>query len=165
MAALPGAPSSIADYGLPAAGFADYLVGVVDPTTDQSAAAYNTSASDLALMTQTPIKAMAIVAMAGVAVPTLVSHAAMWGNAPGVAPVLARVGVGINTITWAATQLDALQIARTLNFIQSWGEIDSASFLGFARAVRTGPNVVTIYTYSTAFAAADITGNVKVFVI
>ena len=165
MAALPGAPSSIADYGLPTAGFSDYLVGIVDPTTDQPAAAFNTSASDLALLTQTPIKAYATIALAGVATPTLVSHNAMWGNAPGVAPVIARTGVGVNTITWAATQLDALSNVRTLNFAIAWGDIDSATFLGFARVVRTGPNVVTVYAFSTAFVAADLTGNVKAFVI
>ncbi|GAC1540151.1 MAG: hypothetical protein NVS3B10_30310 [Polyangiales bacterium] len=163
--ALPGNPSSIADYGLPPAGFVDYLVAAVDPTTDQPAAAYNQSAADVASMTQTPVKAWAVVALAGAGAPTLVSHNAMWGNAPGVAPTVARSSAGVWTVTWAATQTDPLAVVRTLNFTMAHGGFDGAALPGLVNVSKTGPNVVTIYGFGfTGTAATDLTGNVKVFV-
>lgn len=161
---LPATPSSVADYGVPSVGFRDYIVGVVDPTTDQSAASANKAFADIAQMSQTRVTARVKLAVAGAVTPTVVTHNALWGNAGGVVPVILRTGVGVATITWTAAQVDPYGSSVAINLIDAFAELDNAAFTGFARAVVTAPNVVTLYQFSTAFVAADLTGvNVKVF--
>lgn len=165
---LPGNPSSLADYAIAPTGVANYLVGPVDPTTDWDAAGANKMISDAAQMTQTAIRAIVAMTLNGTSAPVLVSHAAMWGNAPGVAPTLAYGGsTGVYTATWAANQVDAFGNAIALNFRYALHPtVTDAAFGGIVRAARTAPNVVTLYSFNSSGAATTLTGvNIVVAVI
>lgn len=156
--ALPATSSDISTYGLPSGGFVDYQgLGVVDPTTDQGAAQFNVSAADLAQLTRLGGRAWCQITTSATT-PTLVKHNAMWGNGGGVAPVIARSGAGIFTVTFPATVTDPLGNSVTINLQDAHASIVGSSLAGFVQCAVTAANVVTVYTFTTGFAVNDIAG-------
>lgn len=151
--------SSIADYGVPAGGFQDGEgIAVVDPTTDQSGAAASAAFCDVAQMTRTADRCWArFVAGASPALAATNPHEAMWGNSAGVAPVVAHIATGQWTVTWPATVTDQLGNSHNVNLRKARVTVEGST-LGFAQCSVTSPNVVTVYGFSTAFAANDLTG-------
>lgn len=102
---------------------------IEDPTTDLGDVALNNALCSTAMMTHTAIRAWAL--FTGVAytsgtvavVPD--DHNAMWGSSSAVRPTVGETAAGIYTLTWAASQLDELGVAHTLNirvpFCQVYG--------------------------------------------
>lgn len=162
---LPQSPSGPDTYGVPndGVGFRNYQgLGVVDPTTDQDASAGNQELIDLACLTRTGILAR-VTFTTDAATPTLVSHQAQYGNGGGVAPVVARTGLGTFTITLPASVTDYLGRTRTIAIGRAWAQIEGSTARWPAQT-SSAANVVTVYTFSTAPAANDIAGtNVTVF--
>lgn len=132
---------------------------VVDPTTDLSAAQYNTLSASVASMTATcPVAWFRFVTSA--TTPTLAaskSNNAAWGNGVGVRPVLARSGAGIFTATFPTTITDGVGTVQTVNLGRALPTIEGAT-LGFVQALVTSANVVTVYTFNTSFATNDLVG-------
>lgn len=137
--------NSLASYG---GALNDYRP-VTDPTTDRPAAAANQAYADCAAMTATADRAWCeFTAAATTGAMVLVAHNALWGNAAGVAPTLARTTTGTFTITWPATVTDALSNIHTLNIRASGGNSRSATVGYTINCVPTSGNVVTVYIFS-----------------
>jgi len=147
--------SSIGDYGMPVS---DYVVGVTNAATDQPASGGDQQANDTAMMTRTACKALVQFLTAGASAPTLVAHEAQWGV--GVAPVLARTGVGVYTVTWPASVTDQLGVAQAPNlrfaFPSTSGATAGTIIVG---AYMSAPNVATVTLRdSTTGTAGDSSG-------
>lgn len=132
---------------------------VEDPTTDRDALAANIAYADCAAMTQTAVRAWARF-VTSATVPTLAvpfPNDATWPNVFANLPVLTRSAVGVFLLTWPTTVIDALGATQTLNFRGCGApNLEGAALAGFANATVTAANVVTVRTFSTAFAASDI---------
>lgn len=150
---------AVQTYGGPFANSAP----VVDPTTDQDAAAYNAHAASTAAMTATCGQAWARFVTAAttgaMALAASNSNNAAWGNAPAQRPTLARSALGVFTVTWPTTIVDGVGVTQTVNLRRVASVlIEGATLSGFAQAAVTSGNVVTVYTFTTAFAASDLVG-------
>lgn len=159
---LPASPSDVTTFGMPTTptiGFVNYGgIPVTDPTTDQDAAAYNQLLADVAQMTRTAPRAIAqFVTAASTGAMSLVSHQAMWGSAPAVAPALARSAGGIFTVAWPTTVTDPLGITQTLNLKYGIGCITGATYQQAPQVVISSANVATVNTFSGG-TANDIVG-------
>jgi hypothetical protein len=148
-----------AAYGMPTGGFQDGEgLAVVDPTTDQSAAAASVALNDTAQMTHTADRAwVRFTAGASPAVLATNGHDAMWGSLSGVKPVPVKTATGTWTLTWPATVVDQLGNTHTVNLRKARAFVEG-SVLKFVQCVRTSPNVITVYGFTTAFAADDLAG-------
>lgn len=137
---------------------------VPDPTVERSAAQDNQIAANGIMATRTITRAF--VAFTGGATPALVEHDALWGTGSGVAPVVAHVGTGHYTITWPATVTDALGVAQSINLRRAWASYESATDYMLPSAIRTAPNVVTVYVQAGGPPAlSDIGATFNVFVV
>ena len=134
---------------------------VEDPTTDRDALAANQAYASCAAMTQTAVRAW-VRFVTSATTPTLAvsfPNDAVWPNVFANLPVLTRSAVGVFLLTWPTTVIDALGVTQTLNFRGCYDpNIEGATLAGFANATVTAANVVTVRTFSTAFAASDIVG-------
>ena len=157
MSGLPGI-DSLATFGGALVNYAP----VEDPTTDRDATMANQAYADTAAMTQTAIRAWVRFVTSATA-PTLATtfpNDATWPNVFANLPVSTRSAVGVFLLTWPATVIDALGTVQPLNFRGcSDPNIEGATLAGFANATVTAPNVVTVRTFSTAFAASDLAGS------
>ena len=137
-----------------------------DPTTDEDAGIRNQYVANVAMMTLTAVRALALFTPAATTgTMALVSHAANWGNSATVAPVLNRVAAGVYTLTWPATVIDALGLSHTTNFRFVTCNVRGSGTPWIYNAAITSANVVTVWTYSSAGAATDpATTNVDVVV-
>jgi|GEM_PF-2208077 len=131
---------------------------VVDPETEVSATYLNRMTTQLAASAYTQHRAWARVSVTAT-VPTLEDHAAVWGDTPAVAPVVARTSAGIFTLTWP-TSVDDLQAtpeAHSVNIRAVVGHsIDGASAL-VPRWTITSANVLTVTIHNLSAAATDPT--------
>ena len=156
---LPSVDNFITTYG---GALVDYAP-CEDPSTDRPAAAANQWYADTAAMTQTPFRALVRLQKAGVGYSitspdqpalsgTTFQQAAVWCDGSGVIPfasfpVVAKLGVGVYTVTWPATVTDALGAVQTLNFraaIKPSIEYSGVGSLGHANATVTAPNQLTV---------------------
>lgn len=146
-------------YGLPTGGFQNGEgLAVVDPTTDQDAAAASAALNDTAQMTHTADRAWArFTAGASPAIVNTNGHDAMWGSLSGVKPVPAHTGTGTWTLTWPATVQDQLGNSHSVNFRKARVSVEGST-LAFVQWEVTAPNVITVYGFATSFAANDLTG-------
>lgn len=152
------------NYAMPAGGFVDYLP-VTDPTTDQTsggqtgAPGANQWMCSTASMTHTSRRAWARF-LGNATTPTLAvsnGHDAHWGSSSPVKPTLVRSAVGIYTVTWPATVTDALGVSHTVNL--RWSKACAeGSTLFLVQTSVTAANIVTVYVFTTAFAASDAVG-------
>ena len=148
---LPDVDDFTATYGGPKADYAPSE----DPTTDESAAVRNQYAANVAMMTATvPRGRFRFTAAVTSGAMVLVSHNAVWGNAPGVAPALARFATGIFTATLPVSVNDALGVAHTVNIMLATVNSRSAGVAYFHDA-STAANVITIYIQLGSTAAAN----------
>lgn len=162
---LPNRDSLSTFGGTLGAGYADFASSL-DPTTDMPASAGNQLLSDVAMMTRTAVRAWVRFAPAGVGTVILVAHYALWGNASGVAPVLAYGGsTGIYTITWPATVQDDITVTsaagyvgpQALNLLATHGQCESPSALWNVQGSVSG-NVGTYALYNSSGALAGPSG-------
>lgn len=119
---------------------------VPDPTVERAANHDNIIAANAVSATRTLTRAFASFTLG--TTPALVQHDAVWGTGSGVAPVVARTGTGVWTITWPATVNDALGVSQAVNLRGPWvsyGGLGTTTFL-LASVERTAPNVLTVYT-------------------
>ena len=147
----------IDDYNATFGGSKVNYAPVEDVTTDEDAAVRNAYVADVAMMTPTAIRGW-VRFTASATAPVLVAHNANWGTGAGVAPVLARTGVGVFTITVPATVTDPLGNTHTVNLRDAWVNARGAATFLFCGAVVTSANVITVYIGSAAGAASDAAG-------
>jgi len=149
----PG-PTSLAQYG---GALANYQgIGIVDPTTDTDASAFNQLKTDVAMMSLTvPVVRVLLTGTGAGGTPTLTLHSAQWGAIPAVAPVVARTSAGVYTLTWATTYLDQLGVSRpvALQYLDAPHVRFAATALA-ARAAITAANVITLYTLAADLVTA-----------
>jgi hypothetical protein len=131
---LPGS-ATLSTYG---GAKQDYLAGVTDELTDRGAAEANQAYADIAGATHTIGRAYVRFRLNAAADPTLLLHDAVWGNAPGVAPVLDWVSTGRIKITWPQTVTDELGVEHTVAFRDGWASKRSVS------ATKVHPTVVPL---------------------
>jgi hypothetical protein len=148
---------ALSSYG---GGLYDYSP-VIDPTRDRPAAGANAGYAAAAGMTHTAVRAWVRMTLNGTATPVLVAHDAIWGNAVGVAPVLARTGVGVETITWPANVQDEIPVGvpgytgpLPLNLRSGFGNARGAT-LFTVTVTMTSANVATVRIWNSSGAAAD----------
>lgn len=138
---------------------------VANPLTDEDAAHRNIAFADAVMATRTLTRSWAKIVTVNGAAPTLSAHNAVWGNSVPVAPTPARTGEGVVTLTYPATVTDDLGETHSVNFRGAWAE-DENSTDTRAKAKVTAPNVITVYTFTTAGAADDNPGTtVHVFAV
>lgn len=145
---------------------------VVDPDVDEDAVFRNRYAGNVAMMTQTAVRAM--VSFVGVtgATPTDPGsgfiHSAVWGAGVAVKPTVARTGTGIWTVTWPATVDSELTGAlasqgggttHTVNLrrADAFVEISGATWVD-ATARVTAANVVEVRGWTAGHALDDLNG-------
>jgi len=149
-------PSSIGDYGMPVV---DYVATVTDPTTDQPASGADQQACDTAMMSRPATRAWVSFTTNGTNAPVLVAHEAQWGV--GTAPVLARTGTGVYTVTWPAMVTDQLGNTQSVNLRFALGA-GATVFLstGYVINYAASANVATVSVFSvpSGAVAADTTG-------
>lgn len=161
--------SSLDAYGGP---IADYSP-VTDPTTDEAAKFRNQYVCDVAALGHTGARALVrFLALdnANPTDPTGFVHDAMWGNASGVKPVIARTGEGVWTVTFPSTVQSELTpesealgggVSHTVNIRDAWAKATPVSgVLKHASAVVTSANVVTVYGYLANGTADDLLGSI-----
>lgn len=137
---------------------ADYAP-VEDATTDEAAAFRNLYVMNVAGMTQTIQRAICRLVTNNTSAPTDPGsnvHFAVWGNAVGVKPTVARTGVGTFTITWPTTVTDALSVVHTLALFTGWANVEGGTYTQ-AEVTITSANVATLRTYNAAGSLADTT--------
>ncbi len=158
---------ALSTYGGP---LSDYS-SVVDPTTDESAVFRNKYAANVAMMTQTAIRAMRSFVGATGATPTdpLTGfvHAAVWGAGPSLKPTLARSATGVWTVTWPTTVSSELTAALTsqgggvthnVNLRRAFAQVECGGTLYHAVAKVTAANVVEVRGFTAAGTADDLNG-------
>lgn len=154
----------------------NYGIGVINPQTDRDAAAANQCNADAAAATHTVIRAWVRLTLNGTAVPVLVAHDSVWGNAVGVAPAFTRTSGGIYTIIWPTVVQDEIPnglpgfsgSGHTLNLRACLSpNVRAVATAFFAFAAPTSANVVTLRVFNVAGSAADpgSATDVDVFVI
>jgi|ERR1019366_249055 hypothetical protein len=138
------------------------LSAVENPLTDRDAAGTNQAYADAAAMTHTAVRAWARITLNGSAAPLLVAHDAVWGNAVGVAPLLAHVTTGIVGLTWPTTVFDEIPNgapgytgAHTVNLRAGWGNQRAVSTMSEPSITITAPNIVQMLTFNSGGALAD----------
>jgi hypothetical protein len=148
---------ALATYG---GGLYDYSP-VIDATRDRPAAGANAAYAAVAGMTHTGTRAWVRMTLNGAAAPVLVAHDAMWGNTIGVAPVLARTGTGVVTITWPANVQDEIPIGvpgytgpLPINLRAGWA--NARGTVAYQRNLDiTSANVATLHVFNAAGTIAD----------
>jgi len=131
---------------------------VEDATTDLDAAQDNKARADVAMMTHTASRSWAkFVAAATTGAMVLSAHDAVWGNAPGLAPTLARTGTGVFTITWPASVNDELGVTHATS-LRAASAVARGSVAYHAQTSITAANVVTVYVFDMSGAANDAVG-------
>lgn len=131
---------------------------VVDPETEVSATYFNRITSQLAASSYTAIRAWCRVTVSGTT-PTVAAHGAVWGDTPAVAPVAARTGAGVYTLTWPASvdDLQATPESHSTNIRCVLGYSVNAAAASDARWAYTSANVLTATFHNNAGAATDPT--------
>lgn len=139
------------------------LSAVENPQTDRDAAGANQAYADAAAMTHTAIRAWAHITLNGSSTPTLVAHDAVWGNAAGVAPVLAHSTTGVVTLTWPTTVLDEIPNGapgytgpHTVNLRAGWGNLRVVATLYEPTVAISAPNVATLSVFNAGGSLADV---------
>jgi hypothetical protein len=128
---------------------------VVDPETELAASYFNRLNANVVAASHTAIRAWVRVT-AGIA-PSVADHDAVWGDGAGLAPVVARTGSGVYTVTWL-TAYDDLQSQAEEHQITIRSASVSVTHSGAARIIQhtlTSASVVTVNVYDAAGVAAD----------
>jgi len=137
---------------------------IVDRTTEMDADDENQRSIDVAMMTQTSIRAVASFVGTASSPPTAPTsgyvHVAQWGSALLVKPTFARTATGVFTITWPTTVTDELGTVHTLNFQYALQPSVSGTTAFIATATLTAANVLTVRVFDAAGAASDAVGAV-----
>jgi hypothetical protein len=138
------------EYGLP---FSDYdTQGVVDPTTEQTAATYEKHAVDCAAMTHVTPKAIILIDSDQ----TILKYDSVWGNDVSVRPTVTRNAMGDYTLTWAVDGYYDLnptpdrRVKRAPNFMGAHATVAATSLAFpyfFAPAEAIAPNQVQVLVY------------------
>tara|TARA_B100000949_G_C14158751_1_gene398101 strand:+ start:202 stop:678 length:477 start_codon:yes stop_codon:yes gene_type:complete len=156
-------PRTIGNYGGPKL---DSLP-VSNPETQVAAAEMNRYMEDLAQTTRTVLRA-AVKFPTGVVSPVpavSVFHRSIWGSGSAQKPVVTRTGVGLYTVTYAATFTDALGTIETVAFFGGHASVESAVAADDfqARLISVAANVVSVVVQD-AGAPADV-GTVTVWLL
>lgn len=127
---------------------------VPDPTVERTAAQDNAIAGDVAMMTRTAVRAWAKCEMRSGA-QSVLDHDAVWGGGDSVKPVVARTGAGVYTVTWAATQTDALGDSHSVN-LRAGFACPTAAAATIVHVGITSANVATVKLFDAAGTAIDL---------
>lgn len=154
----PNTASSLAGYG---GALVDYgAIGVVDPTTDRSAANVNQAFADVAAMTHTSGRAW-VRFLGHATLPSLAlsdASDAAWGNSAPVLPVVTKGGTGIYVVTWPTTITDELGNSQSVVLRTADASVEGSTPYWTPQCSMTSANVVTVYTFNTSAAANDLAG-------
>jgi hypothetical protein len=164
---LPGI-SDPTEYGLP---FDDYdSDGVIDPTTEQTAAQYEKDAVDLAAMTHTAARAIVVCTVAGAAI-TVTSYRSVWGDAAGVYPTATYTGAGNYLLTWLVggypdlNPTVARRVTRAPAFVAAGAIANAIGVVAGIMVPQTAvtANTVVVQIRNSADALADASFTVWVY--
>ncbi len=148
------------EYGLP---FKDYdSNGVVDHETEQTAAQYEKHAVDVAALSHTCPRAIAVCSVAG-GVVTVDAYRSVWGDTAAVYPRTTYNGPGDYTLTWLPAGYPDLnptvsrQVTRAPAFIAGHVNVyDTAGgLLRSARVMSVTANTARVLTFDESGAADD----------
>ncbi len=145
---------SLATYGGP---LSDYSP-VVDPTTDESAVFRNKYTANVAMMTQTAVRAIrSFIAQTGAdPIDPVIGfvHAAVWGAGPALKPAVERQSTGIWLVTWPETVQSELSPAlpsqggglmHSVNLRRAKAEVELAGATKYEATARVlAANVVEV---------------------
>lgn len=135
-----------------------------DPTTDWDNTALAPAIEDVANLTQTApriIVRMTLATTTGALV--LNNWFAVWQNATGTSPVLARTGTGVFTITLPTNVSDEYSQSLgnpsviPVNLIAPIGNVIEGTTPGFVN-VSCSTNVITVHTFNASGSANDLAG-------
>lgn len=166
----PGRDSLNTFGGTAGAGYRNFAP-VVDATVDLPAAGLNQALTDVAMMTRTAPRAVVQFQPLGTGTPALSTWWALWGNAPGNAPVVARSALGAFTLTFPATVQDDITVTsadgyigpQTLNLFASFAQCGGSSY--FACTSQASGNTCNVWTFGTSNTAVDPNGPVITVVV
>jgi hypothetical protein len=153
------------------AGYNDFSPAI-DPTVDMPAAAGNQLLSDVAMLTRTTPRAWALFTPAGTGAPVLNGHQAMWiADQSSLPPVVARVTVGVYTMTWPSSVIDDITVAtapgylgpQALNLLAGHGQGISAT-QAWTVSVFASANGASIYLFLAGSLADPSATQFSVFV-
>ena len=144
--------SSIDDFG---GILSDYLIGVVDPSTDMSAAAGNSMSATVAMGSRMVPRCEVSFTGAAVA-PVTVAFEAVWKSKTPTIPTAARTGTGVFTFTFPASVSDELLAPHVLNLTSAWGFASGGT--AYHAQASASANVLTVYVFTLAGAASDAVG-------
>lgn len=138
---------TLATYG---GGLQDYSPPI-DPTTDRGATGANQAYAAIAGLTHCGPHTMARITWNGTSAPSLVSHDEAWNNGSNVAPVPARTGVGLGTLTYPTNLVDEIPSGvpghaaggHNTNIRFAWGNSENLATLYIISASVTAPNVIS----------------------
>ena len=132
----------------------------VNPNTDYDATLLNLAFCNVAEITRTVPRAY--VRFTGASTTgnlILVNWDANWKGATTTAPILARSGTGIYTITFPTEVGDENGGSHNINFVSIYGvEIEGTVELVHGQASLTSANIITLYTFNVSGAAMDMVG-------
>ncbi len=131
---------------------------VEDPLTDIGSEHWNPLSNDVAMLTQTGIRAWVVFTGATYTGGTQLiipdSHGAMWGSSTGVRPVVDQTAIGVYHTTWAASQFDLLGASHTINIRMPQAPMVFGVDGLRAKIVGFTANVITLNTFSGGAANA-----------
>ncbi len=144
----------ITSYGGP---FED-AYAVEDPTIEQSSAFDNIALEDEAQMTRTTVKAKVRFATSTSAAPLTIAAltgTSHMGTGYAQLPVVAKIGVGLYTVTYPSSWQDALGATEAISFTYSDGCVESLSAYGIVQTTTLG-SVISLATFNAAGTVADL---------
>jgi hypothetical protein len=161
---------SCADYGAP---YVDQEA-VSNPETQMSANKGNRLMEDVAQMTRVSKKVDVVFTTSSTAAPVSVtptSGKSQWGTGSSYLPTVSKTATGQYTITWQTSYADALDgtVADAASETETLALTRARVTLmtntsGYARAVPSGSNAVTLFVKNSSHADSDLLGVVSVWV-
>lgn len=129
---------------------------VTDPTVELDASFDNKTRANVAAQTQTAIRAQVSFPCVATGSSTPQGHWAVWGNAPSVAPAVARSSAGRYQITWPTSVDDELGESHAVNLVSAQGNLQAGAFF-HVQCVKDQPHVWNIYIFDAAGTLVDPT--------
>lgn len=151
-------PRDIAAYGGP---YSDERPQS-DPMTQLPGDLGNLLLEDVAQLTRVPMRVVARFLTANTSNPTTIDYAkTQWGTGTSYKPTVARTGVGLFTVTFAATYDDGLGETESLALTDADAkqELLAAAFTPRLTYARASSNLVYVALYTIAGALTDTTGD------
>jgi hypothetical protein len=151
-------PRDLAAYGGP---YQDARP-VSDPLTQMASELVNLNLDDTAQLTRTPLRVRAMFTTDNTTSPSVVTYGhTLWGTGNTYKPTIARTGVGLFTVTFAASYTDGLGETESLSLVDADAkqEVLAAGFTPRLVYARAAGNIIYVSLYSVAGSLVDTTGD------